>query len=129
MKRIFFYSAMALLIVGCGNSENKTETSTTTPATEATAEAPADPVVAKGLQLVAQSDCFQCHKVAEKLTGPAYEEVAAKYPNNQQTIDTLAQKIIKGGVGVWGPVPMTAHPDLSKEDAETMVKYILSLKK
>lgn len=82
----------------------------------------------KGLDLITKSDCLTCHKVAEKLIGPPYQDVAAKYPNNDATIDMLADKIIKGGAGNWGQVQMTAHPQISKDDAKLMVKYVLSLK-
>jgi cytochrome c len=78
--------------------------------------------------LIAQSDCLTCHKVEDKLVGPAYREVANKYAGQPGAVDSLASKIIHGGAGNWGQVPMTPHPQLSKEDAQTMVKYILSLK-
>lgn len=83
----------------------------------------------KGLELIGASDCTTCHKINEKNIGPAYIDVAAKYEATQANIDTLVSKIIKGGQGVWGTVPMTPHPTVSKEDATEMVKYILSLKK
>ena len=75
-----------------------------------------------------KSDCFTCHKVSEQATGPAYQAVAAKYQNNPEAVEALAEKVIKGGAGNWGNVPMTPHPQISKEDATVMVKYILSLK-
>ncbi|WP_242918360.1 c-type cytochrome [Pontibacter liquoris] len=83
----------------------------------------------KGKKLIAQSDCLSCHQTQTKLVGPAYEEVAKKYEMNDKNVDYLAQKIIAGGAGVWGQIPMTPHPDLSKEDAAEMAKYVLSLKK
>lgn len=83
----------------------------------------------KGKNLVAMSDCLACHQVDKKLVGPAYQEVAAKYEMNDKNVDYLADKIIKGGSGVWGQIPMTPHPDLKKEDAQEMSKYILSLRK
>ncbi|HEY1024902.1 MAG TPA: c-type cytochrome [Sphingobacteriaceae bacterium] len=82
-----------------------------------------------GEQLIAQSDCLTCHKVDEKLIGPSYVEVAQKYENNDKNIDYLADKIIKGGSGVWGQVPMTPHPTLSSDDAKAMARYVLSLRK
>lgn len=83
----------------------------------------------KGEKLIAQSDCLACHKVDEKLVGPSYAEVAQKYENNDKNVDYLAGKIIEGGAGVWGEVPMTPHPNVSKEDAREMARYVLSLKK
>ncbi|HEY0894915.1 MAG TPA: c-type cytochrome [Sphingobacteriaceae bacterium] len=84
---------------------------------------------AKGEKLIAQSDCLSCHKVSEKLVGPAYQEVAAKYEDNDKNIEYLAGKIKTGGAGVWGEVAMTPHPNLSDDDAKEMAKYILSLRK
>jgi cytochrome c len=89
-----------------------------------------NPEYQKGLELVAKSDCFTCHKIEEQFTGPAYREVAKKYAGMSDTIVAhLAGKILKGGAGVWGQVFMTPHPTLSQEDAEAMVRYILLLKK
>ncbi|MEJ7778839.1 MAG: c-type cytochrome [Daejeonella sp.] len=84
---------------------------------------------AKGEELIKQSDCLTCHKVDVKIIGPAYQEVAAKYPPTTENIDMLAGKVIKGGAGVWGDIPMAPHPSISNDDAKEMVKYILSLKK
>lgn len=83
--------------------------------------------IAEGKSLVESTDCLSCHKVDAKLVGPAYQDVAAKYTDAD--VDHLAQKIIDGGKGVWGEIPMTPHAGLSKENAQKMVKYILSLKK
>jgi cytochrome c len=87
-----------------------------------------NPDYQKGLALVAGSDCLTCHKTSEKNIGPAYKEVAAKYENTEENIEMLAGKIIKGGSGNWGAIPMTPHPQLKQEDVEQMVKYILLLK-
>lgn len=115
----------------------ETET-TTTPDATATNEAPAaaaqKPAAAaaddyeKGKNLIAMSDCLACHQVEQKLVGPAYKEVAAKYEMNDKNVTYLSEKIIKGGAGVWGQIPMTPHPDLSQADAKEMAKYILSLR-
>ena len=83
---------------------------------------------AKGEKLIAQSDCLSCHKVNEKLVGPAYTAVAEKYEMNDKNAEYLAGKIIQGGAGVWGEVPMTPHPNLSEADAKEMANYILSLR-
>lgn len=83
----------------------------------------------KGENLIAMSDCMACHNIDQKLVGPAYNDVAKKYEFNDKNINYLSQKIIKGGSGVWGQVPMSPHPDLSVEDAKEMAKYVLSLNK
>ena len=81
----------------------------------------------KVLSLMAKSDCNTCHNVDVKTVGPAYVDVAERYPTTPEVTDQLVAKIIEGGAGSWGDVPMTPHPDLSEEDARTMVSYILSL--
>jgi cytochrome c len=83
---------------------------------------------ANGAKLIAGSDCLSCHKDNEKVVGPAYTAVAEKYPDTEANISMLTGKIIKGGSGNWGAVPMTPHPGLSEADAREMTKYILSLK-
>ena len=113
--------------------ETKSTTTTTASATATTTAAAAAPTVSKadienGLKLVANSDCLTCHKINEKVIGPAYKEVAKKYASTPANIKMLAGKIIKGGSGNWGGIPMTAHASLSQSDAELMVKYVLSLK-
>ncbi len=82
----------------------------------------------RGKLLVESSDCLSCHKVDAKLIGPSYQEVAAKYEHNDANIQMLASKIIEGGKGNWGEIPMTAHPDINSENAKMMVEYIMSLK-
>lgn len=137
MKKILFTSAVALALIACGGSgtENKdaATTETKSEAAEAAATTPAvpsdNPDYEKGLALVAGSDCLTCHKVDEKVIGPSYRDVANKYENTEANIKMLAEKIIKGGTGVWGEVAMTAHPAVTQADAEQMVKYILLLKK
>ncbi|MBC8082929.1 MAG: c-type cytochrome [Hymenobacter sp.] len=85
-------------------------------------------LVAGGAKLIAGSTCLGCHKEKEKLVGPAYTAVAAKYPANEANVAMLANKIIQGGKGNWGEIPMTPHPQIPVADAQEMVKYILSLK-
>lgn len=80
-----------------------------------------------GKTLIAGSDCKACHQVAAKSVGPAFTEVAKKYRDDKTATAKLANKIIVGGGGVWGEHAMSAHPQLSREDATEMVKYIFSL--
>ena len=81
----------------------------------------------RGEELIAASDCLACHKVNEKLVGPSYQDVANKYESKDEAM--LVGSIINGCDGKWGEIAMMAHPDLPKDDALQMVKYILSLKK
>lgn len=86
-------------------------------------------IARRGEVLIAYSDCSDCHTKGKRSKGPAFEDIAEKYPVNKVFIDMLAQRIILGGYGTWGKPVMAPHPNLSREDAETMVKFILSLKK
>lgn len=80
-----------------------------------------------GKLLISKSDCFACHKPDGKLVGPSYAEIAKKYTVTDANVTMLAGKVIKGGTGVWGQIPMAAHPAVKLADAKKMVKYILSL--
>lgn len=82
----------------------------------------------KGAQLVAASDCGSCHRENEKLLGPAYHDVALKYPATDANVTMLAKKVISGGKGNWGDIAMTPHAGLSEGDAKEMIRYVLSLK-
>ena len=84
--------------------------------------------VQRGKVLIAYSDCYTCHTEKDRAKGPAFEDIAKRYPINDGYIELLAQKIILGGTGAWGYPVMSPHPDISVTDAKTMVKYILSLK-
>ncbi|EIA07611.1 c-type cytochrome [Flavobacterium frigoris] len=85
--------------------------------------------ISDGEKLIAKSDCMGCHNKDKKVVGPSYVDIANKYAANDKNINYLSGKIIKGGSGVWGSLPMGAHASLTKEDAKSMVKYILTLKK
>lgn len=132
MKKILFTSAVALTLIACGGSGTENKEAAKEQTKETTAAAAPDPTAnpdyEDGLVLVAQSDCLTCHKVDEKLVGPPYRDVANKYENTEANVKLLAEKIVKGGTGVWGQVAMTPHPTVTPENAEKMVKYILLLK-
>ncbi|MDD5149305.1 MAG: c-type cytochrome [Flavobacterium sp.] len=83
----------------------------------------------EGEKLIAKSDCIGCHNKDKKIVGPAYLDIAKKYPSNNKNIDYLVGKVIAGGSGVWGTIPMLPHATYKKEEVKAMVKYILSLKK
>jgi cytochrome c len=78
--------------------------------------------------LAKAKNCMACHAVGTKLVGPAYKDVAAKYAGQKGAEDKLVQKVMKGGSGVWGPVPMPANPQVSEAEARTLVKWVLSQK-
>lgn len=129
MKKIVFPLIAISLFIACNSGDSKDEKKEEATVSEVV-DITKDPDYQKGLELASKSDCFTCHKIDEPLIGPTYRNVANKYAGLPDTIVAhLAQKIIKGGGGVWGEVQMTAHPTISEDDAKAMVKYILLLKK
>ncbi|SEQ30742.1 c-type cytochrome [Giesbergeria anulus] len=78
--------------------------------------------------LATAKNCMACHAVDKKLVGPAYKEVAAKYKGDKTAVDKLAAKVIKGGGGVWGPVPMPANPQVNDAEAKKLVAWVLTQK-
>jgi cytochrome c len=78
--------------------------------------------------LAKAKNCMACHAVSTKLVGPAYKDVAAKYAGQKGAEDKLVQKVMKGGSGVWGPVPMPANPQVTEAEARSLVKWVLTQK-
>ena len=78
--------------------------------------------------LAKAKNCMACHAVANKLVGPAFKDVAAKYSGQKDAEDKLTAKVMKGGTGVWGAVPMPANPQVTEPEARTLVKWVLSQK-
>jgi cytochrome c len=147
MKKIFIILGISLVIAACGgpkpgeseegsadsvNAHNQTavahnsdaaqDTAVSKIGTESTAGTPSE----AGKAMMAKLDCMTCHNEKTKIVGPAFVDIAKKYTAADE--ETLAKKVIAGGAGNWGDIPMTAHPDLKLEDAKEMVKYILSVK-
>jgi cytochrome c len=129
-KTILFLIIGSASILACnsGSSSGPKNDSVAAPAPAAAAAADE-----KGLELIGASDCTTCHRLhkaaAGASIGPAYSEVAAKYaPAADTTVDRIVKKIISGGSGIWGVVPMTPHPALTPADVKVMVTYILTLK-
>ncbi|ASU41201.1 cytochrome C [Herbaspirillum sp. meg3] len=79
----------------------------------------------KAKLIVGKSDCMTCHAVNNKIVGPGFNEVAAKYKGDKGAVDSLAKKIKSGGSGVWGAIPMPAHPNLSDADVKLLAQWIL----
>lgn len=78
--------------------------------------------------LAQKKNCMACHAVDKKLVGPAYKEVAKKYAGQKDAPAKLAEKIQKGGTGVWGQVPMPANPQVNADEAKTLAAWVLSSK-
>lgn len=132
MKKTFIILLCSSLAVACGGNGSSEKKDSTTTSGSSTVSPNTNNE--KGLELIGASDCTTCHRLdkssAGATIGPAYSDVAAKYsPAADTTVNRLVEKIIKGGQGVWGTVPMTPHPALQEADVREMVKYILSLKK
>jgi cytochrome c len=143
MKKVFVVLCISAVITACGGGSKSGSADSTAAANETAKSAesnadtnanktgtePAGGALAPGAKLMAASDCNTCHKLDTKVIGPPLKDIAAKYPATEANIDTLANKVIRGGKGNWGDIPMAAHPALTVEDAKTIVKYILSQKK
>lgn len=78
--------------------------------------------------LAKAKNCMACHALDKKVVGPAYKDVAKKYAGNAAAEKMLAEKILKGGKGAWGEVPMPPNAAVKPEEAAKLVKWILSLK-
>jgi len=122
MKKAVFMVMVVAVLASCGGGGSTEEKPKVVDITE-------DPVYKKGVEITSGSDCFTCHRIDEKNIGPAWRDVAAKYAGQDTAVKYLAHKIITGGSGVWGQTPMAAHPTFSQEEAETVAKYVLMLKK
>ncbi|MET0333532.1 MAG: c-type cytochrome [Rhizobacter sp.] len=79
--------------------------------------------------LAQKKSCMACHAVDKKVLGPSYQDVAAKYAGQKDAVDKLSVKVIKGGAGTWGAIPMPANPTVSEAEAKQLVTWILSQKK
>lgn len=122
-KRILTIAILGVLAACGGGGEKETK--------EKKEEKPADitqhPDYQKGLDAIARNAiCATCHLIDTKMTGPAWRDVANKYPTD--SLNYLVNKIQNGGVGVWGTTPMPANSSIPREDIEAIVKYIFLLK-
>jgi cytochrome c len=126
---ILLCGSLALACGGSNENKNQGQKDSTAPAVDSSSSSASSAADEKGLELIGSSDCTTCHKLREKNIGPAYSDVAEKYRNVPHALDTLVQKVLKGGSGHWGTIPMTAHPALAESDVRQMITYILTLKK
>jgi cytochrome c len=133
-KKLFFVGCLlsfTIFMTGCGN---KPEQKNTRKTIDYIRQIPGinDSIPAKAAQegevLMSYSDCHICHKKNERSVGPAFKDIAKRYPANNVYIEMLAQKVIAGGNRSWGYPVMDPHPKLSFKDAKMMVAYILSMK-
>ena len=87
----------------------------------------AGPVLADQALATAKNS-MACHAVDKKLVGPSYKDVAAKYAGQKDAVDKLSVKIIKGGAGVWGPVPMPANAQVNEAEAKKLAAWVMTQK-
>ena len=78
------------------------------------------------MALATTKNCMACHAVDKKLVGPSYKDIATKYAGQADAVDKLSGKVVKGGSGVWGPVPMPANSQINDADAKKLVAWILA---
>jgi cytochrome c len=78
-------------------------------------------------ELAKQKNCLACHATDKKLVGPSYKDIAAKYKADKNAQATLVKKVREGGVGVWGQIPMPANPQVNEQEAQALVKWVLSM--
>ena len=78
--------------------------------------------------LLVKNNCSACHNVNQTVVGPAFKDVANRYRGQADAVDRLAKKIRAGGAGVWGAMPMPAHPQIAEADAKKLAVYILNIK-
>lgn len=127
MRKFLFVPLALGVLIACNSGDKASEAKKED--TPAANDLSANPDYQKGLKLLGQYDCTTCHAVEDKVSGPAYREVANKYAGSDTAVAYLAKKIITGGSGVWGTAFMNAHTDMPQEDAEALAKYVLLLKK
>jgi cytochrome c len=127
MRKFLVSILIATSLLSCGGNADENSKTVNDPVVPDNTK---DPDYQKGLAIVAEPKnlCLTCHKIDEKLVGPAYRDVANKYEISEENINMLASKIIKGGAGVWGEVAMPVNNNISQEDAKAAVKYILMLR-
>ncbi len=123
-----FICAMLVANFSFGQTTKKATTAKSTAAAKQAVTKPSPADLVLGKQALSKSDCLACHKVDAPSVGPAYNLVAKKYEATEANYNMLTKKVIAGGSGNWGAVPMSPHPQLAEADVKKMVQYILSLK-
>lgn len=134
MKKIFLaialVSVFGVAVTSCGSKKEEAaaeeqdaydDYETAEPKKESS-----DDLIAQGKALVDASDCKTCHHQTNKIIGPSHTDVAKKYEFTRANVGLMAKKIIEGGSGVWGEIPMSPHA-IPLADAEKMAMYVLSL--
>ena len=129
MKKYLMICGIAAVVVACNKKEANPNMDSNVMLEEPVVKVVDSAAAGKheGLALIEGAYFLTCHKDDVRVVGPSYQEVADKYTDGD--LDMLADKIIEGGKGNWGEIPMTPHAGMSKENAKKMVEYIMTLKK
>jgi len=127
---VIFYVCLVLALAGFGTASAQLKKNTKAAGGHSAAHlsVAGKQEIEDGKLLISKSDCLGCHNTENKMVGPAYREIAQMYPQTDASIASLSKKIIAGGSGKWGQIPMSPHPGITPPDARKMVMYILSLK-
>lgn len=80
------------------------------------------------VEFAQKKNCMACHSIERKVIGPAFKDVATKYAGQTGAVDKLTAKVVKGGAGVWGNIPMPSNPQVTEAEAKQLVQWILTLK-
>ena len=123
---IFLLFGCCLVLMCCKQSKSKSA-NTATDSLVNKLNSPSGNEYAEGARLLAANDCLTCHDVHKKMTGPSFEQIAAKYHNDQKFAVYLTNSVVHGSKGAWGEAAMTPHPQVHVSDITEMVKYILSV--
>lgn len=78
-----------------------------------------------GLDFARQKNCLACHALDKKLVGPSFNDIANKYQGKADAVSKLTEKVMKGGAGTWGPVPMPANGQVTSAEAQSLVTWVL----
>ena len=128
MKSFLSYSIIIVFLASCSTKEESKNTEDYgSPESVKKTQSTTSDAIAIGEALVNKSDCNICHHRTNKIMGPSHTEVAEKYEFTDENVKMIAGKIISGGSGVYGEIPMTPHADISQQEAENMARYVLSL--
>ena len=131
MKKLFICMSTALVLAACGGEDKKPAASTEQNAPKSETPAVKPPKASteeKALELIATKGCTACHALDKKIIGPAYIDVSNKYEASPEMLYKLTQKVVAGGKGVWGEIPMPPNQNITFTEAKMIVAYILSLK-
>jgi cytochrome c len=118
-----FFPICFLVMMACSPSEKQKEKAVVYSSPVPPVEVVEDPAIA----IIDGSNCKNCHLKSQKSVGPSFYEIARKYDSDSITVATLIKKIKLGGSGVWGNVPMAAHPELRDDDIKAIATYITKL--